>query len=89
MKKNNKHKTLSLQTKTGRAVYSTGRMQFSLTKGIQKLPSGFNGDFSLKVERATATSTPVERAAFLKKVEAQIGEPLVWVKGPTVECVEL
>ena len=84
-----KHKTLLLQTKTGRPVYSTGRMQFSLRQGVQKLPSGYNGDFSLKVERIAEMSTPVERAAFLKKVEAQIGEPLVWVKGSTVECVEL
>lgn len=84
-----KHKTLWLQTKNGFPVYSTGRMQFSLAQGVQKLPSGYNGDFSIKVDRSTTTSTPVERAAFLKKVEAQIGEPLVWVKGPTVECVQL
>jgi len=70
-------KTLLLQTKAGKTVYSTGRFQFSLTKGLQKLPSGYNGDFSLPVQRIAHMSTPSERAAFLKKVEHQINEPLI------------
>ena len=83
-----KSKTLYLKTKSGQQVYGTGRMQFSLTKGIQKLPNGFNGDFSHPVYRTTDTSS-VERASFLAKVQAKIGEPLVWVEGPQVECFSL
>lgn len=82
-------KALFLKTKSGKAVYSTGKFQFSLVKGINKLPSGYNGDFSLPVHRMVNMSTPTERATFLKKVEQQIGEPLVWVKGLQVDLVAL
>ena len=84
-----KNKTFLLQTEEGETVYSTGRFEFSLTKGIQKLPSGYNGDFSIPVQRMAHMSTPKERATFLQKLETHIGKKLIWVKGPEVESIEL
>lgn len=84
-----KTKTLYLKTTSGQQIYSTGRMQFSLTKGVQQLSNGYNGDFSHPVYRTTDTYSVVQRASFLAKVQAKIGEPLVWVEGPQVESFSL
>lgn len=72
--------TLELKTKTGKPVFGNGRLQYSLEQSDK---------YRIEVYSNTHTDSDRSRASNLARAEAQIGEPLEWVKGKDIEYITL
>lgn len=71
--------TYALQTVDGETVYGNGRGKYALVYD--------KWSTSIPTHERVGDSSPEHRAKRLAKAESQIGKPLEWVDGPSVQYI--